>query len=104
MHNGLTVVAFQLTDVPPGVGGLIVIPGSHKSNYPLSTKDATLPTTPRAYPTGRLQRWGCGNLHGGGDARHPPVDSRSSETLHSNPLYRRQHGVSPCISNTGMGE
>ncbi|RKU26203.1 hypothetical protein C6499_13895 [Candidatus Poribacteria bacterium] len=34
MHNGLTVVTFQLTDVPPGVGGLIVIPGSHKSNYP----------------------------------------------------------------------
>ncbi len=34
MHNGLTVVTFQLTDVPPGAGGLIVIPGSHKSNYP----------------------------------------------------------------------
>ena len=34
MHNGLTVVSFQLTDVNPGDGGLIVIPGSHKSNYP----------------------------------------------------------------------
>ncbi len=34
MHNGLTVVAFQLTDINPGDGGLIVIPGSHKSNYP----------------------------------------------------------------------
>ena len=34
MHNGLTVVTFQLTDVPSGAGGLIVIPGSHKSNYP----------------------------------------------------------------------
>lgn len=33
MHNGLTVVAFQLTDINPGDGGLIVIPGSHKSNY-----------------------------------------------------------------------
>ncbi|MDA0747143.1 MAG: phytanoyl-CoA dioxygenase family protein [bacterium] len=32
MHNGLTVVTFQLTDVNPGDGGLIVIPGSHKSN------------------------------------------------------------------------
>ena len=32
MHNGLTVVGFQLTDVNPGDGGLIVIPGSHKSN------------------------------------------------------------------------
>ncbi len=34
MHNGLTVVSFQLTDVNPGDGGLIVIPGSHKSNLP----------------------------------------------------------------------
>ncbi len=34
MHNGLTVVAFQLMDVNPGDGGLIVIPGSHKSNFP----------------------------------------------------------------------
>ena len=34
MHNGLTVVSFQLTDVNPGDGGLAVIPGSHKCNYP----------------------------------------------------------------------
>ena len=33
MHNGLTVVAFQLADVNPGDGGLAVIPGSHKSNF-----------------------------------------------------------------------
>jgi hypothetical protein len=33
MHNGLTVATFQLTDVNPGDGGLIVIPGSHKSNF-----------------------------------------------------------------------
>ena len=45
MHNGLTVVTFQLTDVPPGVGGLIVIPGSHKSNYPCPQKDAALSGT-----------------------------------------------------------
>ena len=32
MHNGLTVVAFQLTDVNKGDGGLVLIPGSHKSN------------------------------------------------------------------------
>lgn len=32
MHNGLTVVAFQLTVVNPGDGGLALIPGSHKSN------------------------------------------------------------------------
>ena len=32
MHNGLTVVAFQLTDVNEGDGGLVLIPGSHKSN------------------------------------------------------------------------
>ena len=34
MYNGLTVVVFQLTDVNEGNGGLIVIPGSHKSNIP----------------------------------------------------------------------
>lgn len=33
MHNGLTVVAWQLADVNPGDGGLAVIPGSHKGNY-----------------------------------------------------------------------
>ena len=34
MHNGLTVASIQLTDVNPGDGGLSLIPGSHKSNYP----------------------------------------------------------------------
>ena len=34
MHNGLTVVAYQLTDVNPGDGGLCVVPGSHKGNFP----------------------------------------------------------------------
>ena len=33
MHNGLTVVAWQLADVDPGDGGLALIPGSHKGNY-----------------------------------------------------------------------
>ncbi len=33
-HNGLTVVGVQLTDVNAGDGGLIVIPGSHKCNFP----------------------------------------------------------------------
>ncbi len=33
MHNGLTVVAWQLADVNPGEGGLCLIPGSHKGNY-----------------------------------------------------------------------
>lgn len=33
---GLSVVTFALTDVPPGSGGLCVIPGSHKSHFPLA--------------------------------------------------------------------
>ncbi len=33
MHNGLTVVAYNLHDVNPGDGGTGVIPGSHKSNF-----------------------------------------------------------------------
>jgi hypothetical protein len=34
MHNGLTVVSWQLTDVNEGDGGFCCVPGSHKSNYP----------------------------------------------------------------------
>lgn len=33
MHNGLTVVAYNLKDVRPGDGGFGCVPGSHKSNY-----------------------------------------------------------------------
>lgn len=33
MHNGLTVASYALTDIPPGMGGLAVVPGSHKSNF-----------------------------------------------------------------------
>ena len=33
MHNGLTVVAWQLSDVEEGDGGLCLIPGSHKANF-----------------------------------------------------------------------
>ena len=34
MHNGLIVVSFQLSDCPPGCGGLAVVAGSHKGNVP----------------------------------------------------------------------
>lgn len=34
MHNGLTVVAYNLCDVHPGDGGFGCVPGSHKSNFP----------------------------------------------------------------------
>ena len=33
IYCGLTVATYALTDVPPGAGGLAVIPGSHKSNF-----------------------------------------------------------------------
>ncbi len=35
MRCGLTVVSWALTDCGPGDGGLMCIPGSHKSNYPV---------------------------------------------------------------------
>lgn len=35
MFCGLTVATYALGDVPPDAGGLAVIPGSHKSHYPL---------------------------------------------------------------------
>lgn len=34
MHNGLSVVAYNLHDVGPMDGGFGAVPGSHKSNYP----------------------------------------------------------------------
>ncbi len=34
MHTGLIVVSYALTDIPPGAGGFICIPGSHKAAYP----------------------------------------------------------------------
>jgi ectoine hydroxylase-related dioxygenase (phytanoyl-CoA dioxygenase family) len=37
MHNGLTVVAWQFSDVNPGDGGLCFIPGSHKGNFSCPT-------------------------------------------------------------------
>jgi hypothetical protein len=33
MHNGLTVVAYNLRDVNPGDGGFACVPGSHKANF-----------------------------------------------------------------------
>ena len=33
MRSGLTVVSWMLTGAGPGAGGLMCIPGSHKSNY-----------------------------------------------------------------------
>lgn len=34
MYNGLTAVAYELSDVNQGDGGFACVPGSHKSNYP----------------------------------------------------------------------
>jgi ectoine hydroxylase-related dioxygenase (phytanoyl-CoA dioxygenase family) len=39
---GLTVVAWSLTDVPPGAGGFAVVAGSHKSNFPCPPDIKTL--------------------------------------------------------------
>ncbi len=33
MYNGLVVATYALTDVPEGQGGLVCVPGSHKSNF-----------------------------------------------------------------------
>ena len=35
MHNGLTVVAWQTMDVKASDGGFCLVPGSHKSNFPM---------------------------------------------------------------------
>lgn len=38
MHNGLTVVSWNLSDTGPEHGGFCCIPGSHKVNYPCPPK------------------------------------------------------------------
>jgi len=35
MHNGLVVVSYALTDIEPGMGGFVCIPGSHKASFPV---------------------------------------------------------------------
>lgn len=42
MRNGLTVATFMLADEGPGDGGFMCVPGSHKSNFPMPEKMATL--------------------------------------------------------------
>jgi hypothetical protein len=46
MYNGLTVVSWALTDVPPGQGGFACIPGSHKANYPCPRPIRTFESNP----------------------------------------------------------
>lgn len=33
MHNGLMAISYSLTDVNPGDGGFVCVPGSHKANH-----------------------------------------------------------------------
>jgi hypothetical protein len=42
MHNGLTVVAYNLHDVGPSDGGFGCVPGSHKANFPFPRQWASL--------------------------------------------------------------
>jgi hypothetical protein len=46
IFSTLTVVSFALSEVTPGQGGLALIPGSHKSNYPCPVDVTTLSDTP----------------------------------------------------------
>jgi hypothetical protein len=38
MRNGMVVLQYQLSDINEGDGGLCVIPGSHKANFPVPTE------------------------------------------------------------------
>lgn len=42
MRNGMIVVSYAITDVPPGDGGFCCIPGSHKSSFPLPAAIAAI--------------------------------------------------------------
>jgi len=39
--SGLTGVQWALTDMPPGTGGLCVVPGSHKANFEIALEELT---------------------------------------------------------------
>ena len=51
MYNGLIVVMYALEDINPGDGGLICVPGSHKSNF--DTGRPSIPTWSRTRPLWR---------------------------------------------------
>ena len=34
MYNGLVGAMYALTDVSPGSGGFVIVPGSHRANHP----------------------------------------------------------------------
>jgi Phytanoyl-CoA dioxygenase (PhyH) len=42
LRNGLITVGYALTDVAPGEGGFVCIPGSHKANFPCPDQLARL--------------------------------------------------------------
>jgi hypothetical protein len=42
--SGLTVVAYELCDVPEGSGGMGALPGTHKSQFPLHGLEGTIST------------------------------------------------------------
>ena len=44
IRNGLITVGFALTDVAPGEGGFVCIPGSHKANFPCPAELARMET------------------------------------------------------------
>ena len=79
MRNGLTVATWNLTDVDPGDGGFVSVPGSHKSNF--------LQHMPR--DVARLAedvRWRHAHLHRA-HSRHRQVNRR----LQSTPFHLGQN-------------
>ena len=86
MRCGMIVCQFQLADVNEGNGGLCVIPGSHKANFPLPQKNLPLAGAPRGRVQRPLQDRRHGHLQRGDPARHAPVDGRARAAVPTLPL------------------
>ena len=81
MFCGLTVVEFQLADEGPGDGGLAVIPGSHKANYPSAREAVPVRRTPRVRqrsPQPSRRRY---YLHRSTDPRYASMAGRTPAPL-----------------------
>ena len=90
MHNGLTVVAWQLSDVEEGDGGLCLIPGQPQGQLRLPPADQAVAPAAGDRARDHLPRRRRRHLHRGRDPRHPALALRPRAPLAPVSLLPRQ--------------
>ena len=76
MHNGLSVVAYNLKDVGPMDGGFGCVPGSHKSNYKFPDEWREMERAGTLRGTGNRTCRRRHHLHRGAYPRDPSLERR----------------------------